>query len=189
MLNHFSRVQLFATLWTLGAHQAPLSMGFSRQEHWGGLPCPPPGDLPHPGIESASLMSPALVVGSLPLALPGKPLFLWRWRQSTSPLPPNSLQRMGALLADAGSRGNGGECGIYEGPGQMPQAWFAWDAWHCALGHGSSCHLLFWSKHAGSQTNLNRLNCILTLPLFMSICYKLHLTLEVHVEWAVTFAS
>ena len=125
----------------------------------------------------------------LPLALPGKPFFLWRWRQSTSPLPPNSLQRMGALLADAGSRGNGGECGIYEGPGQMPQAWFAWDAWHCALGHGSSCHLLLWSKHAGSQTNLNRLNCILTLPLFMSICYKLHLTLEVHVEWAVTFAS
>ena len=63
MLNHFSRVQLFVTLWILGAHQALLSMGFSRQEHWGGLPCPPPGDLPHPGIESASLMSPALAAG------------------------------------------------------------------------------------------------------------------------------
>ena len=48
-----------ATLWTV-AHQAPLSMGFSRQEYWSGLPCPPPGDLPHPGIEPASLMSPAL---------------------------------------------------------------------------------------------------------------------------------
>ena len=40
--------------------QAPQSMGFSRQEYWSGLPCPPPGDLPHPGIEPTSLMSPAL---------------------------------------------------------------------------------------------------------------------------------
>ena len=47
------------TPWTV-AHQAPLSMGFSRQEYWSGLPCPPPGDLPNPGIEPASLMSPAL---------------------------------------------------------------------------------------------------------------------------------
>ena len=42
--------QLFATPWTV-AHQAPLSMGFSRQEFWSGLPCPPPGDLPNPRIE------------------------------------------------------------------------------------------------------------------------------------------
>ena len=48
-----------ATLWTVDP-QAPLSLGFSRQEYWSGLPCPPPGDLPDPGIESASLMSPAL---------------------------------------------------------------------------------------------------------------------------------
>ena len=48
-----------ATLWTI-AYQAPLSMGFSRQEYWSGLPCPPPGDLPDPGIEPMSLMSPAL---------------------------------------------------------------------------------------------------------------------------------
>ena len=47
------------TLWTV-ARQAPVSMGFSRQEYWGGLPCPPPGDLPNPGIESVSLKSPAL---------------------------------------------------------------------------------------------------------------------------------
>ena len=45
-----SRVRLFTTLWTL-AHQAPLSMGFSRQEDWSGLPCPPPGDLADPGIK------------------------------------------------------------------------------------------------------------------------------------------
>ena len=42
------------------AHKAPLSVGFSRQEYWSGLPCPPPGDLPDPGIEPASLASPAL---------------------------------------------------------------------------------------------------------------------------------
>ena len=54
-----SHVFLFATPWTV-AHQAPLSMGFSRQEHWRGLPSPPPGDLPHPGIEPTS---PALASG------------------------------------------------------------------------------------------------------------------------------
>ena len=60
--SHFSHVQLFATPWTV-AHQAPLSMGFSRQESWSGLPCPPPGDLPHPGTEPTSLTSPALASG------------------------------------------------------------------------------------------------------------------------------
>ena len=59
MLNCFSCDQLFVTLWST-AHQDPLSVGFSRQEHWSGLPCSPPGDLPDPGIEPESLMSPAL---------------------------------------------------------------------------------------------------------------------------------
>ena len=49
---HFSRAWLFATLQTVVC-QAPLSLGFSRQEYWNGLSCPPPGDLPDPGIESA----------------------------------------------------------------------------------------------------------------------------------------
>jgi len=48
MLSHFSCVWLFVTPWTV-AHQAPPSMGFSRQEYWSGLPCPPPGDLPTQG--------------------------------------------------------------------------------------------------------------------------------------------
>ena len=52
-------VRLFVTPWT-GAHQAPLSMGFSRQEHWGGLPFPLSGDLPDPEIQPASPVSPAL---------------------------------------------------------------------------------------------------------------------------------
>ena len=62
VLSHFSHVQLFVTPWTV-AHQAPLSMGFSRQEYWSGLPCPPPGDLPDPGIKPESFTSPALAGG------------------------------------------------------------------------------------------------------------------------------
>ena len=55
----------FGTLWTV-ACQGPLSVGFSRKEYWYGLPCPPPGDLPDPGIVPASLMSPELAGGFLP---------------------------------------------------------------------------------------------------------------------------
>ena len=62
VLSRFSRVRLFATLWTV-AYQVPPSMGFSRQEYWSGLPFPSPGDLPHPGIEPASLTSPAFTGG------------------------------------------------------------------------------------------------------------------------------
>ena len=54
-----SCVQFFVTPWTV-AHQVPLSMGYSRQEYWSGLPFPPPGDLPDPGMELVSLASPAL---------------------------------------------------------------------------------------------------------------------------------
>ena len=49
-------------LWTVACH-TPLSMGFSRQEYWDGMPCPPPGDLPNPGLEPVSLMSLALAGG------------------------------------------------------------------------------------------------------------------------------
>ena len=66
MLSRFSYVRLFATLWTV-AHQAPLSMEFSRQEYWSGFPCLPPGDLPDQEIEPVPLLSPALKAGSLPL--------------------------------------------------------------------------------------------------------------------------
>ena len=62
-----SHVQLFVT--HHGVHQVPLTMGFSKQEYWSGLACPP-GDLPNPGIEPGS---PALQVDSLPAELPGKP--------------------------------------------------------------------------------------------------------------------
>ena len=66
---------LFVTVWTV-ACQTPLSMGFSRQEHWSGFPCPPPGNLPDPGIEPVSLTSPALTGGFFTLVPPGKPYIL-----------------------------------------------------------------------------------------------------------------
>ena len=59
VLSCFSRVRLFATAWTI-ARQAPLSIGFSRQEHWSALPRPPPGNLPDPWIEPAPVKTPAL---------------------------------------------------------------------------------------------------------------------------------
>ena len=62
-------VGLFVTPWIV-ARQAPLSMGFPRQEYWNRLPFPPPGDVPNPGIEPGS---PALQADSLPLSHPGKP--------------------------------------------------------------------------------------------------------------------
>ena len=68
-VKSLSRVRLFATPHTV-AYQAPLSMGFFRQEYWSGLPFPSPGDLPDPGIEPGS---PALQADSLPSEPPGKP--------------------------------------------------------------------------------------------------------------------
>ena len=67
-VKSLSRVQLFATPWTV-AYQAPLSMGFSRQEYWSGLPFLSSGDLPDPGIETRS---PTLQAEALLSELPGK---------------------------------------------------------------------------------------------------------------------
>ena len=66
-VKSLSRVQLFENPWTV-AYQAPLSMGFSWQEYWSGLPFPSPGDLPDPGIEPGS---PALQADALPSEPPG----------------------------------------------------------------------------------------------------------------------
>ena len=60
VLSRFSRVQLFVTLRAVARQAPPLSMGFSRQEYWSGLSCPPPEDLPNPEIKPITLMSPAL---------------------------------------------------------------------------------------------------------------------------------
>ena len=69
-MKSLSPVRLFATPWTV-ARQAPLSMGFSRQEYWSGLPFPSSGDLSNPGIEPGS---PALQADALSSEPPGKPI-------------------------------------------------------------------------------------------------------------------
>ena len=72
-LSHFSSVQFYATLWT-AACQAPLSMGFSREECWSWLLCSPLGNLPNPRIKPVSLPSnPHCQAGCLPLVPPGMP--------------------------------------------------------------------------------------------------------------------
>ena len=67
-----SRIRLFATVWTV-VHQVPLSMEFSRQRYWSGLPFPTPGDLPNPGIKPVSPVAPVLQADSLPLSHQGSP--------------------------------------------------------------------------------------------------------------------
>ena len=68
------RVQLFVTQWTI-AHQALLSIEFSRQEYCSGLPCPPPGDLSDPGMEPESPMFPSLQTNSLPVSHRASPMY------------------------------------------------------------------------------------------------------------------
>ena len=90
-VKSLSRVRLFATPWTL-AHQILLSMEFTRQEYWSGLPFPPLGDLPNSGLEPSSLASPALAGGFFVSVLLGKPqgwlYHLWIFRDSfTSSFP------------------------------------------------------------------------------------------------------
>ena len=77
MLRHSVVSSSFVTPWNVD-RQAPLSMGFPRQECWSGLPIPPPGDLPDPGVTPASPASPALLVGFFFLTTQssGKPLFV-----------------------------------------------------------------------------------------------------------------
>ena len=126
-----SRVQLFAAPWT-AAHQAPQSMEFSRQEHWSGLPCPPPGDLPLPGTDPRSPALQAASFPSGPAGLVAKVNLISRlalkyaagrgigseasmfadWRHLLSPTPQapgrvSSLQP-GSFLAVLGSRGREG---------------------------------------------------------------------------------
>ena len=86
-VKSLSHVSLFATLWT-AAHQAPLSMGFSRQEYWSGLPFPSPGDLPNPGIKPRS---PALQADTLTSEPPGKP----SWTEEPGILQFTESQRVG----------------------------------------------------------------------------------------------
>ena len=86
-MKSFSHVQLFGNSWTI-AYQAPLSMEFSRQEYWSGLPFPSPGDLPDPGIE---LRSPTLQADTLPSEPLGKPTKLASLKTAHDSQPMNLL--------------------------------------------------------------------------------------------------
>ena len=102
----------FATLWTR-ARQAPLSMGYPRQEYWIGLPCPPPGDLPDLGIRTMSPLAPALQADSLLLSRWGSPRKPWKdlfesklcTLKSDEPL--GGGENLGRVLAALRSRSRG----------------------------------------------------------------------------------
>ena len=106
----FSHVWLFATSWTV-ASQAPLSLEFSRQEYWSGLPFTTPGDLPNPGIDLASFVSPSLVGRFLPLGHLGSPHFItwskfigdgreWEWLDSITDSMDMNLNKIQKVVED-----------------------------------------------------------------------------------------
>ena len=92
VLNCFSCVQLFATPWAVDC-QAPLSMGFSRHKYQSGWPCPPPGDLPDPGIEPSSLMSSALAGGFFTTSTTWEAyIYIYMYLDPESPSPSSHTQ-------------------------------------------------------------------------------------------------
>ena len=101
---YVSCVQLFATLWTV-ASQAPLSMGFFRQEYWSRLPCPLPGDLPDSGMELVSLMSPSWADRFFTISTTWEAKYIYlaqMFRQTSLPLP---LQISSSTLSERLSPG------------------------------------------------------------------------------------
>ena len=155
MLSCFSCVRLFANLWTV-THQAPLSMGFSRQEYWSGLPCPPPGALPNPGIELVSLLSPALADGFFTTRTTWEALVLWKtpiWKESLilfliglfsffSFLRPQSVLHLYCSMGTLSSCGRSLPCRRC----LLPWTW----APGCAGFGSSGGHGLSYSGHVGS---------------------------------------
>ena len=119
----FTHLQLSVTLWTI-AHQAPLSMGFSRQEFWSGLPFLTPGDLPDPGIEPKSAESPALAGRFFTMVPPGKPLSNVSWRGKEPNLGGNNP---GPALACAAS------ISVSSGEPLVPSGPYPSSGWHCLL--------------------------------------------------------
>ena len=104
-----SRIGLFATPWTV-AHQTLLSLRFSRQEHWSGLPCPPPGYLPDSGIKPMSPSAPALQADSLPLSHQGSPTIQVQGRRKTG-----ALRKEGACMLEGYMEGSVAEMSQEEG--------------------------------------------------------------------------
>ena len=125
------------------AHQGPLSIKFSRQEHWSGLPFPSPEDLPDPGIKSTSPASPALAGRIFTVELPGKPssleavcllfLIIFIWLYCTL-----KIQKRRKYSSDRVTK-EGEDGGLRGGP-QIPKSWNLWGVREELLGnskHGS----------------------------------------------------
>ena len=130
VLSGFSHVWFFETLWTV-TPQAPLSMGFSRQEYWSGLPCPPPGDLPDPRIQPESLMSSALAGGFFTTRTTlAAPWFHLRPHSSSGG------QGWGAGAGEVGR--DGGVCGV--GAGLKPLGLLFLPAGHVEHPHAPLSH-------------------------------------------------
>ena len=127
-----SHVWLFATLWTI-ACQAPLSMGFSRQEYQRGLPWPLPGDLPDPGTEPTSLASPSLVGGFFTTST--------TWEAPYVLIPP----LFSGFPSHSGHHGSLSwvSCALQQ---VLTSLHFIWGVYHTAL--DLPCHMSKWQSHA-----------------------------------------
>ena len=114
VLSRFICVRFFAALWIV-ACQAPLSVKFSKQEYQGGLPCPPPRDLPYPGIKPMSLASPALFITCAPreaLSLVPSPAEQWASQErNPGPAVPHPLQERPSSRSSIWFQAVGGERG------------------------------------------------------------------------------
>ena len=134
VLSCFKCVQLLASPWT-AAHQAPLSMGFSRQEHWSGLPFPTPGDLPDPGIKSMSLMPPAVAGGFFTTSMTLEVLIIDKYHPTTLFLIVLSLFCVSFFLL---------LCFL---PREVPLAFAVKQTWWCWILLTFSCLESFWFLH------------------------------------------
>ena len=145
-----SHVQLFSTLWTI-AHQAARSMRFSRQEYWSRYPCPPPGDLPDPGIKPVSLTSPALASGFFTTSATWEACLLYSVSQfscsvTSDSLRPHGLQSARLLCPWNSSGTNTGVCSCSILQGIFPTQGLNPGLPHCRW-------ILYQLSHKGSLNN------------------------------------
>ena len=170
VLSYFSRVWFFVTPWTV-ACQAPLSMGFSRQEYWSGLPCPPPGDLPDPGIEPMSLMSPALADGFFQ-ANAGLPCYLKPWYsfKSVSRVQKNKNKKAGVSIWSRKNRASWGKAQLTHISQQLTQTVQGWRLLLCVYRTGNRTECPFFLPQAppfpSLPSHLNSLGLLLWLHLW-----------------------
>ena len=145
MLSSFSHVQLFVMPWSV-AHQAPLSMGFARQEYLSRLPCPPPGYLPDPGIELASLTSPALTGRLLTNCANWQGSKEDKWNSEAS----EGLQRAQQVPLELEEQRDWCLSHISSHRGR---AWLEWSP--RVVGQGEGCMAVSWTQECGAQERVS----------------------------------